>query len=60
MFLSKIAQNVSPGPAKYNGHQKGIGGNSQSIATKLDQGGALTANTSQSNVGPGTYDDKSI
>ena len=46
MFLSKIAQNVSPGPAKYNGHSSGIGGTSQSIATKLDQGGALTANTS--------------
>ena len=28
MFLSKIAQNVSPGPAKYNGHSSGIGGTS--------------------------------
>ena len=28
MFLSKIAQNEGPGPAKYNGHSSGIGGTS--------------------------------
>jgi len=32
MFLTKIAQNVGPGPAMYNGHTQGIGGTQQSIA----------------------------
>ena len=56
MFLTKIAQNISPGPAMYNGHKKGIGGTSQSIATRLNTGGVLTGNNSQANVGPGAYE----
>jgi hypothetical protein len=61
MFLTKIAQNVGPGPAMYNGHSSGIGGTSQSIATKLNNGGILTgATTSMSKLGPGAYETNSV
>jgi hypothetical protein len=53
LFLTKIAQNISPGPAKYS-QRTGIGKPSQTFATSTLDPSAASLVTAL--VGPGTYD----
>ncbi len=58
LFGTKIAQNISPGPAKYS-TRGSLGGTHQSIAIKFDNL-QLESKFTLSGAGPGTYNTNSV
>lgn len=57
LFMTKIIQNVSPGPAKYSTRGP-VGGTHQSIAIKFDK--QLASKFTLSQAGPGSYETNSV
>lgn len=58
LFGTKIAQSISPGPAKYSTRQP-VGGTHQSIAIKFDKV-QLESKFTLSSAGPGGYDTNNV